>query len=291
MRFNDLVYKHFFNDGVMTDKNVIAAWDNLNNYIYGPIICESARWGDERSSNPMDRDHEWDAARLAVRNDLNGRAAYFISRLRSRGYFSTLPAPKYFNASTEITTSEFKSATDISLTINREGSNGVVYYTIDDSDPRTWDLNADISSSAIEVTGTSTTITISNITTVKTRTKNGSVWSPLHEIIVLPNGMEITDIRQVDNVNNAEKFLLSQNYPNPFNPVTVINWQLAVTSHIDLSIYNLLGQKVCTLVSGKQEAGNHKIEWDASGFTSGVYLYRLITDNGFVQTRKLILLK
>jgi len=60
---------------------------------------------------------------------------------------------------------------------------------------------------------------------------------------------------------------------------------------VELSIYNILGQKVITLVSKKQPAGSYKVNWDASGFASGVYLYRLEADKGYVQTRKLILLK
>jgi len=53
----------------------------------------------------------------------------------------------------------------------------------------------------------------------------------------------------------------------------------------------LLGQKVATLISQKQMAGTYQLEWDATGFASGVYLYRLETDKGFVQTKKLILLR
>jgi hypothetical protein len=86
-------------------------------------------------------------------------------------------------------------------------------------------------------------------------------------------------------------FSLSQNYPNPFNPKTIINYQLAMTSDVNLSIYNMLGQKVATLVNKKQKAGNYSMQWDASGFASGVYYYRLNTDGGFVQTKKLILLR
>jgi len=86
-------------------------------------------------------------------------------------------------------------------------------------------------------------------------------------------------------------FTLEQNYPNPFNPRTVISWQLAVSSDVDLSIYNVLGQKIINLISQKQPAGFHSVEWDASGFASGVYLYKLSTDKGFTQTKKLVLLK
>ena len=86
-------------------------------------------------------------------------------------------------------------------------------------------------------------------------------------------------------------FVLHQNYPNPFNPVTTIEYQLPNASQVDLGIYNILGQKVATLVSARQPAGAYKVDWDASGFASGIYLYQLRTDNGFVQTRKLVLLK
>ncbi len=86
-------------------------------------------------------------------------------------------------------------------------------------------------------------------------------------------------------------FQLAQNYPNPFNPTTVINWQLTIDSHVELSIFNILGQKVVTLVNEKQKAGRHKIEWDATIVSSGIYYYRLITDLGNSQVRKMMVLK
>ena len=85
-------------------------------------------------------------------------------------------------------------------------------------------------------------------------------------------------------------YTLSQNYPNPFNPKTIINYELRITNYVDLSIYNLLGQKVATLVNKKQTTGNCKVEWDASGFTSGIYFYR-IEAGEFQDVKKMILLK
>jgi hypothetical protein len=86
-----------------------------------------------------------------------------------------------------------------------------------------------------------------------------------------------------------KEFNLAQNYPNPFNPRTVISWQLAVSSDVELSVYNLLGQKVVTLVSERQNAGNHHVEWDAAQMASGVYYY-LIKAGEFQDVKKMVLL-
>jgi unsaturated rhamnogalacturonyl hydrolase len=90
---------------------------------------------------------------------------------------------------------------------------------------------------------------------------------------------------------SSQRFTLNQNYPNPFNPKTVITYQLPSVREVELSIYNILGQKVITLVSKKQVAGSYRVEWDATGFASGIYIYRLETNEGFINTKKLIYFK
>jgi hypothetical protein len=99
-----------------------------------------------------------------------------------------------------------------------------------------------------------------------------------------------TEIISNTTLTVASEYKLNQNYPNPFNPTTVINYELPITNYVNLSIFNLLGQKLATLVSEKQHAGDHQIEWDASGFAGGVYYFRIEAGN-FVQTRKMIYLK
>lgn len=68
---------------------------------------------------------------------------------------------------------------------------------------------------------------------------------------------------------------LSQNYPNPFNPTTTIEYAIPEDLEVRLEIYNVLGQRVTTLVDESRRAGTHNVEWDASEFASGVYIYRL----------------
>jgi hypothetical protein len=83
---------------------------------------------------------------------------------------------------------------------------------------------------------------------------------------------------------------LSQNYPNPFNPKTVIGYQLAKGSEVDLSIYNILGQRVETLVSGKQAAGSYRMEWDVANHPSGVYYYQ-IKAGDYWNVKKMVVIK
>jgi photosystem II stability/assembly factor-like uncharacterized protein len=86
------------------------------------------------------------------------------------------------------------------------------------------------------------------------------------------------------------KFNLSQNYPNPFNPATVIEFQIPNSAFVTLEIYNILGEKVSTLLSAFLLSGFHSYEWDASNFASGVYYYKLKTGH-FEQVKKMVLLK
>lgn len=86
------------------------------------------------------------------------------------------------------------------------------------------------------------------------------------------------------------KFKLSQNYPNPFNPTTKIQYSIARSSMVTLNVYNVLGEKVATLVNQRENAGNYVVNFDASRLASGVYLYR-IQAGDYNLTRKMILLK
>lgn len=85
-------------------------------------------------------------------------------------------------------------------------------------------------------------------------------------------------------------YALDQNYPNPFNPSTQINYSIPESGLVKLDIINTIGQKVATLVNERKTAGNHVIEFDASGLASGVYFYS-ITAGDYSQTRKMLLIK
>jgi hypothetical protein len=86
------------------------------------------------------------------------------------------------------------------------------------------------------------------------------------------------------------KFELSQNYPNPFNPSTKIKFAIPKTGMVNLSVFNLLGEKVAELINGEMEIGFHEIDFNGSNLSSGIYLFRLSADN-FVAVKKMTLMK
>ena len=86
------------------------------------------------------------------------------------------------------------------------------------------------------------------------------------------------------------EFSLSQNYPNPFNPSTTIEFAIPKESDVTLKVYNLLGQEVTTLLNTQMKAGYHKVKFDATGLSSGIYLYK-IQSGDFSAVKKLMLVK
>jgi len=110
----------------------------------------------------------------------------------------------------------------------------------------------------------------------------GGVWrGPLAEMITSAEMLS---------TNLPAHFHLAQNYPNPFNPETRIKFQISNSNFVSLKVYNLLGQEVATLVEEEMRPGSYDVTWDAGGFASGVYLYRL-TAGAFTETRKLTLMR
>ncbi len=101
---------------------------------------------------------------------------------------------------------------------------------------------------------------------------------------------QVVGIRMAGGVDLPTSYSLSQNYPNPFNPTTDIQFDVPKASNVKLSVYNVLGQEVVTLVDEKMAAGSYVADWDASNASSGVYFYR-ITAGEFSQTRKMVLMK
>jgi len=107
-----------------------------------------------------------------------------------------------------------------------------------------------------------------------------------------PNGLwwDHTVSVEVENSEIPETYALSQNYPNPFNPTTQINFSVPQASMVRVVVYDVVGREVEVLVNEFLEAGNFKTGWNAAGYSSGIYFYRMETSS-FVQVKKMILMK
>jgi len=92
------------------------------------------------------------------------------------------------------------------------------------------------------------------------------------------------------NNNDPKIYILFQNYPNPFNPSTTIQFDIIKSSHVKLIIYDMLGRKITTLVNENRKAGSYRVEWNSTGYPSGVYFCKLITDE-FTDVKKMVFLK
>ncbi len=139
----------------------------------------------------------------------------------------------------------------------------------------------------------SSDITNFSLECVVTDAKGGEVTSNVLSVIVSGSqslaangpGSDATVVTAVPTENS-----LSQNYPNPFNPSTEIRFALAKPTYVTLFVYDMLGRQVGRLADEQMDAGYHSVTWNASGVSSGVYIYRLTAGN-FVQTKRMAVMK
>ena len=118
-----------------------------------------------------------------------------------------------------------------------------------------------------------------------------SSWSDSKTIGGTP-GRENSVFTSIEKKFNKDiKFVLKANYPNPFNPETTISYHIERYCRVKITVFNILGQKVRTLVNRMQGAGSYNVVFNAEGLADGVYLYRLSTSDGFSAVRKMMLIK
>ena len=136
--------------------------------------------------------------------------------------------------------------------------------------------------------------------TWKNKNKGGKIWLENIQVndvsaggglnLTSFNGEEIAMGVNIINKLYPEKINLQQNYPNPFNPQTTIYWSLPNSGNASIDVYNIQGQLISHLFDGYIEPGTHEQLWNASGYPSGIYFYRLTIGKNVLQ-KKMILLQ
>ncbi|WP_297088149.1 chitobiase/beta-hexosaminidase C-terminal domain-containing protein [uncultured Draconibacterium sp.] len=266
--FADQIQKNFLNGGPLSPEACIERYTKLADEIDLAIIAESARWGDYRKdTDPSDgtrvlytRNEHWlPRKEYLLNNYFPYRTDIVVEQFRNIGLFPNIEAPLFSEQSGEKTT-----AINLGMTTNY----GDIYYTTDGSDPRE-QITSNITASA-QLFGSA--IYLADDVTVKARAKSGNEWSPLTEgTFTFDNVTAIDDVVQ----NN----LFHDNYPNPFNRSTTIRYRLPADGNVQLDIVTIDGRLVENLFSGYQWQGENRVEWNAAGSKSGIYIYRLQYNN------------
>jgi hypothetical protein len=110
-----------------------------------------------------------------------------------------------------------------------------------------------------------------------------------------PGMVNTQELSLNNNIVIPDQYMVYQNYPNPFNPVTTLRYGLPENSLVNITVYNLLGKQIKTLINKTQDAGYKSITWDATNdygkpVSAGIYLYR-IQAGKYISTKKIVLLK
>lgn len=117
---------------------------------------------------------------------------------------------------------------------------------------------------------------------------NGYVCGDSGKVLKTTNG-GLTFITQSGELY-PDRYILSQNYPNPFNPVTNIKFDISIAGFVKITVYDLLGREVTSLVKQQMQPGNYSVDWDGSNYPSGVYFYKLEAEK-FNETKRMVLVK
>ncbi len=226
MKFADRVYKHCYNEGILTDYKAGIVWDSLCSHIENAILCEIARWGDERGEL-YDYQH-WLGEWKDVKDDLDGRSAKLITELKNAGMYPNTFPPILKNGDSQITCDTLFTDSNFELTIQPPQDGVTIYYTIDGTDPRSWDLTGNVSPHAIKLNSQTNTIAFSGLVELKLRTKNNNEWSPLRELKIVPkneSGIVINEINY-DSAHDFDTEDWVELYNNSGSSAPLNNWKL-----------------------------------------------------------------
>ena len=166
IRLADTIQKEFFNGGVLTTESCRARFQTRSNELYGAIAAESARWGDSKRATPLTRNVEWKTEMTRVYGDYFGqRPGIVLGQFRAKGWFPTVAAPSL---------NQFGGNVTNGFVLSASAPLGIIYYTLDGSDPRL--RGGAVSGSAALY---NSPLTLNTSIHFKARALNGVTWGPL----------------------------------------------------------------------------------------------------------------
>jgi hypothetical protein len=195
MRFADIAYKFYYNNGILTPAKTAQLFRNRSLEIDTAVIAESARWGDV-AGGPYTKDDNWVSVVNRTLNEyFPQRTDIVINQLKDEGLLPTVIAPVYKKNNVLIEDAQIEFTPGNTLSIIKQSGTGSIKFTVDGSDPRL--IGNGVSPTAVDG-GNQTNISILQTTIVKARVFSGGNWSPLHTIKVIIDiqisGLQLTEI-------------------------------------------------------------------------------------------------
>ena len=133
IKFSDRIYEHFFNDGELTSDKTVELWDQLSDRIRGPVVAESARWGNIHGGEPLRRDVEWEDERLFVRETfLQQRPDIVLDQFKARGLYPDVEPPEF----PSVAGGRYEDPVNVVLAVPEGQGDGQIFYSLDGTDPR-----------------------------------------------------------------------------------------------------------------------------------------------------------
>jgi len=200
MRFADRVYRHFFNDGVLTPPAAVASFSSRRDTIDLAIIAESARWGDAKVSRPRTKDDDWlGQVNYLLNNYFPYRTDVALDQLRAKNWYPRVDAPVF---------NQHGGAVDRGFNLVMTAPAGTIYYALDGADPR---LPGGIVNSA-QATQYAGPVTLTRTARVRARTLLSGTWSACHDVVFavgpVAENLRITEImyhpRETGSLNDSE---------------------------------------------------------------------------------------
>ncbi len=266
------------NNGSLTPGPVTDRWMKRANEIDKAIIAESARWGDYRrdvyqwSSAPYElytKNDHWDTELKRLVDDyFPARTQIVLNQLAAAGLMSMAEAP-VFNRQGGYVPENFR--------LYMNAPQGDIYYTVDGTDPRF--AGGEVSATAMLF---SDSLQVTDVMPVNARAKAGMEWSALTAAIFY-NEYYHTDIYEA--VTALQNVSI---YPNPVCEFTVINFTLAVSGNVEISVYAMDGIKMSELNPGYQPEGEHFVTWRPGDLVPGVYILNIKSGKSFSNSKILV---
>ncbi|NNG27171.1 MAG: T9SS type A sorting domain-containing protein [Ignavibacteriaceae bacterium] len=236
--------------------------------------------------------------------DIGGNVVDVINSTTSNPFTLTAPAPGYYviNAGYDNPQRDWDSAA-VNLIVPVELS-GFIASVNENDVTLNWQTATELNNSGFDVerteannewekvgfvTGNGTTTEINSYTFTDKDVPAGTYNYRIKQIDY-DGTFEYFELEQLISISSPDEITLLQNYPNPFNPSTTIKFVIHKKSNVIITIFNTIGEDVLTLVNEEKIAGSYEVNFDAAGFTSGIYFYKLQAGN-FVETKKMILMK